>query len=118
MVLMLPFSSWHQVCFLCWHIFIYLVLFFNKFIYFLFIYFWLRWVFIAVCGLSLVVASGGYSLLRCTGFSTVVASRCGARALGARASVVVVRGLSCSAACGIFLDQGSNQCPLHWQADS
>ena len=24
---------------------------------------------------------------------------------------------SCSAACGIFPDQGSNPCPLHWQAD-
>ena len=35
----------------------------------IFIYFWLHWVFVAVCGLSLVVASGGYSLLRCTGFS-------------------------------------------------
>ena len=30
--------------------------------------------------------------------------------------VVVVLGLSCSAACGIFLDHGS--CLLHWQADS
>ena len=28
---------------------------------YLFIYFWLRWVFVAVCGLSLVAASGGYS---------------------------------------------------------
>ena len=26
--------------------------------------------------------------------------------------------LSCSMACGIFLGQGSNPCPLHWQADS
>ena len=34
------------------------------------------------------------------------------------ASVVVAHGLHCSAACGIFLDQGSNPCPLHWQADS
>ena len=25
---------------------------------------------------------------------------------------------SCSTACGIFLDQGSNPCPLHWQVDS
>ena len=25
---------------------------------------------------------------------------------------------SCSAACGIFLDQGLNPCLLHWQADS
>ena len=24
----------------------------------------------------------------------------------------------CPVACGIFLDQGSNPCPLHWQADS
>ena len=34
-----------------------------------FFYFWLCWVFIAAHGLSLVVASGGYSLLPCTGFS-------------------------------------------------
>ena len=26
--------------------------------------------------------------------------------------------LSCSASGGIFPDQGSNPCPLHWQADS
>ena len=41
--------------------------FFNKFI--LFIYFWLHWVFVAVHGLSLVAASGGYSSLQCAGFS-------------------------------------------------
>ena len=27
-------------------------------------------------------------------------------------------GPRCSVACGIFPDQGSNPCPLHWQADS
>ena len=32
-------------------------------------YFWLRWVFVAVCRLSLVVASRDYSSLQCTGFS-------------------------------------------------
>ena len=31
--------------------------------------FWLHWVFVAVRRLSLVVASGGYSSLRCAGFS-------------------------------------------------
>ena len=31
--------------------------------------FWLRWVFIAACRLSLVAASGGYSSLWCAGFS-------------------------------------------------
>ena len=35
----------------------------------LFIYFWLRWVFIAARGLSLVAPSGGYSSLWCVGFS-------------------------------------------------
>ena len=35
----------------------------------LFIYFWLHWVFIAACRFSLFVASGGYSLLQCVGFS-------------------------------------------------
>ena len=32
-------------------------------------------------------------------------------------SVVVANGLSCSIACGIFQDQGSKPCSLHWQAD-
>ena len=40
--------------------------FLKKFIYF---YFWLHWVFVAACGLSLVAVRGGYSLLQCTGFS-------------------------------------------------
>ena len=41
---------------------------FLKYIY-LFIYFWLCWVFVAVRGLSLVAASGGHSWLQCTGLS-------------------------------------------------
>ena len=66
---------------------------FLKFIY-LFIYFWMRCVFVAVRGISLVAASGatfrcGAWASHCSGFSC-----CGARALGARASVVVARGLS------------------------
>ena len=40
------------------------------------------------------------------------------RGLQSAGSVVVAHGLSCSVACGIFLDQGSNWCPLHWQVDS
>ena len=42
------------------------------------------------------------------------------RSTGSRraGSVVVVHGPSCSAACGILPDQGSNPCPLHRQADS
>ena len=68
-------------------------------------------------GLSPVVASGGHSSSRCAGLSLsqpLVAEH-GSRRTG---SVVVVHGLSCSTTCGIFPDQGSNPCPLHWQADS
>ena len=35
-----------------------------------------------------------------------------------QASVVAEHGLSCSATCGVFLDQGWYLCPLHWQIDS
>ena len=69
-------------------------------------------------GLSLVEASGGHSSLRCTGLSLsqpLLLRSTGSRRAG---SVVVAHGPSCSAACGILPDQGSNPCPLHWQADS
>ena len=41
---------------------------------------------------------------------------CRAQVLGTQASVVVACGLSCPVTCGIFLDQGWNLYPLHWQA--
>ena len=87
------------------------------FFYFIF-YFWLCWVFVSVRGLSLVVASGGLSSSRCAGLSLsrpLLLRSAGSRRAG---SVVVAHGRSCSAACGIFPDQGSNTCPLHQQADS
>ena len=42
------------------------------------------------------------------------------RSTGSRraGSATVAHGPSRSAACGIFPDQGSNPCPVHWQADS
>ena len=45
-------------------------------------------------------------------------SCCGGTGSRRAGSVVVAHGRSRSAACGIFPDQGSNPCPLHWQADS
>ena len=91
--------------------------FFNKFIY-LFIYFWLCWVFVSVRRLSPVAASGGYSSSWCTGFTLPWLLLLWSTGSTHAGSVVVAHGLSCSAACGIFPDQGSNPCPLHWQADS
>ena len=74
--------------------------FFNKYI--LFTYFWLRWVFVAARGLSLVAASGGYSLLRCVGFSlrrllllwSMGCRHTGFSSCGTRAPVVAAHGLS------------------------
>ena len=37
----------------------------------------------------------------------------GARGLQSAGSVIVARGLSCLAACGLLLGQGSNPCPLY-----
>ena len=91
--------------------------FFLIFIYF-FIYLWLCWVFVSVRGLSLVAASGGHSSSLCAGLSLswpLLLRSTGSRRAG---SVIVAHGPSCSAVCGIFPNQGSNLCPLHWQADS
>ena len=85
---------------------------------FIYLFLWLCWVFVSVRGLSLVAASGGHSSSQCAGLSLsrpLLLRSTGSRRAG---SAVVAHGPSCSAACGIFLDQGSNPCPLHWQADS
>ena len=82
-------------------------------------------------GFSLVATSKGCSLVAVCRLLTVVASLVSENGLyGTQApvaavprldctgSVVRVHRLSCSMACGIFPDQGSNPCLLHWQADS
>ena len=101
------------------------VFFYTLFI-FHFIYSFI-YLFLAVLGLrfvrgpSPVAASGGHSSSRCGDRSS---SRCAglslsrplpSRGTGSRraGSVVVAHGPSCSTACGIFPDQGSNPCFLH-----
>ena len=64
---------------------------------------------------SLVVASGGYTLLAENRLLIAVTSLV-EHGSSRMDSVAVEHGLSCPAACRIFLDQGSNPCPLHWQA--
>ena len=87
--------------------------FFLRFIYL----FLLHRVFLAMRTCSLVSASKGYFVVQCMCFSLqwlllwnmcskqMDFSICGHR-------------LSCSMACGILPDQGSNPCTLHWYADS
>ena len=90
---------------------------------FVFIYLWPCWVFVTVHSLALVVASKGYSLAAGFRLLTAVPSL-GSRAhelhsvgaahgLQSVGSAVVVHGLSCTAARGIFLDQGMNLCLLN-----
>ena len=93
-----------------------MLFFFQK----LCIYLWLHRVFIAVSGFSLAVVSRDYSAATEHVFLVLVASPCcGAGDLGCVASAVVECGLSCPAAAyGIFPEEGTNLCPLNWQANS
>ena len=107
------------------YIYIYIYIFF-----FLRFIFWLWEVFFGACKLSPVEVSRGCCSLQCPGFSlwwllllqstgssketsVVVALR-----LWSTGSIVVAPGLSCSAACGVFPDQGLYQYRLHCKADS
>ena len=65
------------------------------------------------CGERETLSSCSARASHCSGFSC-----CRAWALGAQDLVAMAHGLSCSKSCGIFLDQGSNPCLLHWQAES
>ena len=103
------------------HLVKFILFFLNVCLYyfkFLFIYFWLCWVFLSVQGLSLVAASGGHSSSRCAGLSLSRPLLLRSTGSSRTGSVVVAHGPSRSTACGILPDQGSNPCPLHWQADS
>ena len=108
----------------CLPVILWLFFFFFKLWVYLFIYLWLCWVFVSVRGLSLVAASGGHPSSRCARLSPLrplPLRSTGSRRAGSvmwLTSVIVAHGPSRSAACGIFPDQGSNPCPLHWQADS
>ena len=103
-------------------LFLFLLFFFGIAYFFLkaylFIYLWLCWVFVSVRGLSPAVVSGGHSSSRCAGLSP--SRPFSLRSTGSRraGSAIVAHGPSCSTAHGILPDQGSNPCPLHWQADS
>ena len=80
--------------------------------------------FLAVLGLCCSVQSfsscgeRGPLFVAVHGLLVAVASLDVEHRLQGAGSVAVAHGPSCSAACGILPDQGSNPCPLHRQADS
>ena len=85
------------------------------------LFFWLHWAFLAVHRCSLVAVCRLLTAVACLvehGLYSMLASVVTMRGLQSEGSVVEAHRLSCLAACGIFLDQGLNLCPLHWQADS
>ena len=61
---------------------------------------------------------GGFSCWRTWAVEHMGFRGCGSQALEHGLGSCGARGLSCSVACGIFMDQGLNPGPLHWQADS
>ena len=78
--------------------------------------------FLLLMGFSLVAAHGGYSLVEVQVPLFAVASQ-GAQAGGdtsfsSCSPWMPELRLSCSVACGVFLDQGLNLCLLHGQVDS
>ena len=79
-----------------------------------------------MCRLSLVAVNKDYFLVAEHGLliaAALLLQSMGSRVWGLQelqcvGSVTVALGLSCRAACGIFLGQESNLCPLHWQVDA
>ena len=79
-----------------------------------------------MCRLSLVSESGGCFPVEACGLLTVVASLVAEHRLWVcrlqwwlhADSIAAALGLRCSKACGIFLHQEPNWCPLHCQVDS
>ena len=91
----------------------------EKFFFLIFIY-----LFMAVLGLRFCARAfsscgkRGPLFITVRGPLTITASLVAEHDSRRAGSVVVAHGPSCSAACGILPDQGSNPCPLRWQADS
>ena len=111
----------HVPCVSRWIFFFFIILvccyFFKK--NYLFIY-----LFLAVLGLRFCARAfsscgkWGHSSSRCAGLLLSRPLLSWSTSSSRAGSVVVAHGPSCSAACGILPDQGSNPCHLHWQADS
>ena len=82
------------------------------FIFICLFFFWLHWVFIAMrafsscCGWGLL-SRAVHRLLTAVAYFAVE------HGLQSEGSVTAAHGLHCPLACGIFLDQGLNPCPLH-----
>ena len=82
-----------------------------------FVCFLIIYLFIFSCTLGMHCCKG-FLQLPCAGFSLLWLLLLRSTGCGCVGFSSVAHGLSGSVACGIFLDQRSNPCPLHWRADS
>ena len=82
-------------------------------VFFIYLFIWLHWVFVALCGLFLVVISVGYSLLQCTGFPLcwLFLWSTGSRHSGFSSCSSQAQQHNYSIAYTIFPDQVLNPCP-------
>ena len=80
-----------------------------------FICFWLSWPLLLCTGFLQLWRVGAVLHAMCGLLIGVAQHRLEACGLQSLASEVVMQGLSCSEACGIFPDQGLNRLPLHLQ---
>ena len=90
----------------------------RRFLFFKLMYFWLCWAFCCCLPAFSSCSEQGSFSLWCMGFLWQGFFCCGAWGPEHMGSVVVAQGLSCSTAWGTVPDQGSNLCPLCWQANS
>ena len=60
-----------------------------------------------------MAVNGDYAVVLAHGLLILAALLLWLVAVGPLGPAVVAHGLSCPTACGIFLDQGSNPCPLN-----
>ena len=98
--------------------------FFKEFLLFFYYLFILFLLFLSVLGLRFCArafsscSERGPLFITVLGPLTIAASLVAEHRLQTRRLSSVAHGPSCSTACGILPDQGSNPCPLHCQADS
>ena len=93
-----------------------IISFFNVLIY---LYFWLCWIFVALHRLLCrCCAQASHCRVHELQWLQHMGSVVAVQGPWSMCSVLVAQWLSCSTVYGVFPDQGSNPCPLHWHVDS
>ena len=83
------------------------------------VFFWLQWVFLVACGLSLIVTLGLLVVVSELSLWSASSGECGLSRRSWLAYLGEAHGLSCPTVCGVLVPQpGTEPCPLHRKVDS